>query len=398
MFQTLVRVPDDPLLGITAAFRRDAAPEKVDLGVGVYKDDQGTTPVPAAVRRAEQQLIAAQNTKTYVAPTGNAGFNAQMLDMVLGAGHAGRAGSAIAVQAPGGCGALRLGAELVKLASPATRIYLSDPTWANHAPLLGGAGLPIERYPYYSAADHSVLFPAMLESLDKAPAGSAIVLHACCHNPTGQDLDPAQWKAVTEVVARRGLLPFVDLAYQGLAESLEADVAAVRLMAQAVPEMLIAVSCSKNFGLYRERTGAIIAITASSEGAGIATGQLARIGRTIWSMPPDHGAAIVDRVLSQPELRREWSEELAAMTLRINSLRSTLAAALARLMPGSDFGWITRQRGMFSRLPLTQAMVTALRETHHVYVAPDGRANIAGVSTANVERVASAIAAVMSGR
>jgi aspartate aminotransferase len=397
MFELLTRVPDDPILGISAAFKRDTTPLKVDLGVGVYKDDRGHTPVPAAVKRAEAEVIAAQASKTYLTPVGNPGFNAQVLELVMGADHAGRKGDAAVAQAPGGSGALRLGAELLRVASPGSTIHVSDPTWANHIPLLGSAGFAIERYPYYSAAKHTVEFERMTGYLEALPSGAVVVLHACCHNPTGQDLTITQWAAIADIVARRGLMPFVDLAYQGLGDDLERDAASIRMFARQVPEMLVAVSCSKNFGLYRERTGLLIAVNSSAERAAITTGQLGRLARTIWSMPPDHGAAVVDRVLSTPELRRSWSDELAAMASRINGLRGLLADGLNARIPGGDFGWITRQRGMFSRLDLTPSMVEALRAQHHVYVAPDGRINIAGVSPANVDHVAAAIAAVMAG-
>jgi aspartate aminotransferase len=396
MFELLTRVPDDPILGISAAFRRDTTPLKVDLGVGVYKDDKGSTPVPSAVKRAEAQIIAAQSSKSYLSPIGNPGFNAQVMELVMGSDHAGRKGDAVAVQAPGGSGALRLGAELVRVSSPGSVVHVSDPTWANHIPLLGSAGFKIERYPYYSAAKHAVEFDRMSEHLEALPAGAVVVLHACCHNPTGQDLTITQWSAVADIVARRGLLPFVDLAYQGLGDDLERDAASIRLIAQQVPEMLVAVSCSKNFGLYRERTGLLIALTTSPERAAITSGQLGRLARTIYSMPPDHGAAIVDRVLSTPDLRASWTDELAAMAARINGLRGLLADALNARIHGADFSWITHQRGMFSRLDLIPSMVETLRERHHVYVAPDGRINIAGVSAANVDHVASAIAAVLA--
>jgi aspartate aminotransferase len=394
MFETLTRVPADPILGVSAAFQKDDSPIKVDLGVGVYKDDAGRTPVPGAVKRAEHDLIAAQTSKSYLSPIGNPGFNLRVAELVLGADLAGRKSDIAAAQAPGGSGALRLGAELVKLARPAASVHVSDPTWANHIPLLGSAGLQVERYPYYDAVRHSVDIDRMLAHLDALPAGSVVVLHACCHNPTGQDLDLAQWSAVAEVVARRGLLPYVDIAYQGLGDDLERDAASVRILARAVPEMLVAVSCSKNFGLYRERTGLLIAVSASAEQAAVNTGQLGRIARTIYSMPPDHGAAIVDKVLSTPTLRTEWTTELASMASRINGLRAILASHLTLHTGGADFSWITRQRGMFSRLDLSPEQVTRLRDEYHVYMAPDGRINIAGISETNVAHVATAVATV----
>ncbi len=395
MFETLTRVPDDPLLGITAAFRKDNTGVKVDLGVGVYKDESGNTPVLAAVRIAEQQVLAAQSSKTYLSPVGNPGFNAQVLELALGVDHAGRKGEAIGVQAPGGSGALRLGAELLKLASPGSVVHVSDPTWANHIPLMNGAGLRIEKYPYYNPTSHSVELAKMLAYLDALPAGAVVLLHASCHNPTGQDLTDQQWMQVAEVIKRRRLLPFMDIAYQGLGADLEADAAPIRLLARSVPEMLVAASCSKNFGLYRERTGLLIVLAETAERAAIGSGQLGRLARTIYSMPPDHGAAIVDRVLSQPELRQQWSAELAQMATRINDLRRLLASALTQHLRGADFSWIERQRGMFSRIEMAPERVVALREQHHVYVAPDGRMNIAGISPKNVGHVAESIAAVL---
>lgn len=395
MFQSLTRVPEDPILGISAAFRKDPAAHKVDLGVGVYKDESGATPVPAAVTVAEAELLAEQTTKAYLSPVGNPGFNAQVLALTLGADHAGRVGDAAAVQAPGGSGALRLGAELLRISNPAGVVHASDPTWANHVPLITGAGLKIERYPYYSAATHSVDLERMLSYFDGLPAGSVVLLHASCHNPTGQDLDATQWSAVAEVVKRRGLLPFIDMAYQGLGVNLDADAASIRMFARQVPEMLVAVSCSKNFGLYRERTGLLIVMTGSAEQAAVTTGHLGRIARTIYSMPPDHGAALVDRVLARPALRQQWQAELVAMADRINGLRALLAQRLAHHWNGADFSWITRQFGMFSRLDATPAMVARLRDQHHVYIAPDGRINIAGISARNVDHVATSIVEVM---
>jgi aspartate aminotransferase len=396
MLETLTRVPPDPILGVSAAFQADPSPDKVDLGVGVYKDEQGKTPVMRAVRAAEQEVLAAQATKTYLSPVGNPGCSAQMAALVLGSDHAGRKADLSLAQTPGGSGALRLGAELLQAARPGNSILVSDPTWANHIPLLGTVGLKVDRYPYYDAQNPGVLFDRMLGHLDAQPAGTIVVLHACCHNPTGQDLTPAQWSEVAAVVARRGLFPFMDLAYLGLGEDLDRDAASVRVMARAVPEMLVAVSCSKNFGIYRERTGVLMALSDGAERAGITTGHFGRLARTMWSMPPDHGAAIVDRVLSQPALRQDWMTELSHMANRINSLRALLADRLSAAA-GADYGWIAAQRGMFSRLPLSTAQVAFAREQHRLYMPPDGRINIAGVSPANVDRVAAGlIAAVRS--
>jgi len=394
MFDSLPRVPPDPILGVSAAFQADHSPDKVDLGVGVYKDDTGRTPVPRAVKRAETDLLATQDSKTYLTPVGNAAFNAQVAALTLGSDFAGRKADLALAQTPGGSGALRLGAALLTAARPGAAIHISDPTWANHLPLLGSAGLGIERYPYYDAARNALDFERMLAALEALAPGSLVLLHACCHNPTGEDLDPAQWAALAEVIARRQLLPFLDLAYQGLGEDLERDAASIRLLARAVPELLVAVSCSKNFGIYRERTGLLIAVTAGGEAGGIIAGQLGRLARTLWSMPPDHGAAVVERVLASAELRADWTLELQHMAARINALRALLAERLSAATQ-TDFGWIKRQRGMFSRLPLSAEQVQVARERHHLYMAPDGRINIAGLSPTNIDRVAQSLATVL---
>ncbi|MBM4192158.1 MAG: aspartate/tyrosine/aromatic aminotransferase [Gammaproteobacteria bacterium] len=396
MLETLIRVPPDPILGVTAALQKDESTDKVDLGVGVYKDDSGKTPIPRAVKRAEQEMLAAQTTKTYLSPIGNPDFNTQMAALTLGSDLVNRKGDLSLAQAPGGSGALRLGAELLLAARPGSSIHVSDPTWANHVPLLGNAGLRLETYPYYDAARNTLVFDRMIEHFDALPAGSVVLLHACCHNPTGQDLDGAQWSAVAEVLARRRLMPFIDMAYHGLGEDLDRDAASIRLIAKAVPELLVAVSCSKNFGIYRERTGMLAVLSAGSEPASVVTGQLSRLARSLWSMPPDHGAAIVDRVLSQPELRQDWMTELHHMANRINSLRSLLADRLSEATQ-RDFGWIKAQRGMFSRLPLSAEQVINAREALHIYMAPDGRINVAGVSSANVDYLTTGLASVMRG-
>ena len=396
MFETLEPLAPDSILGVTIAFRRDTSPLKVDLGVGVYRDDSGNTPVPAAVREAERVLIGAQTTKSYAGPAGNLDFNERIIALALGPLAAGLADRTSTIQTVGGCGALRLGAELVKVARPDTVVHVSDPTWANHEPLIGSSGMRLERYPYFDAARRAVAFDAMLAHIDKLPAASLVLLHACCHNPTGADLSPDQWRALAEVIERRGLVPFVDLAYQGFGDDLETDAAGLRALAGRVPELLLAVSCSKNFGLYRERTGALAVISASSGAkAAVATHQ-ARLARRMYSMPPDHGAAIVARVLADASLRRHWEEEVGSMVDRMKSLRALFAARLATRLPGHDFGWVTRQRGMFSLLGLPQADIARLRDEHHIYMPPDGRVNVAGISDANVDYVADAVANLLA--
>jgi aspartate aminotransferase len=398
MFDNLETLAPDPILGVTAAFRRDPDPTKVDLGVGVYRDEYGNTPVPAAVREAERALLAEQKTKVYVGPAGNLEFNERIVALALGPLAGQLQERTATIQTVGGCGALRMGAELLHAAAPDSVVHVSDPTWANHEPLLGNSGIALERYPYYEPATRSVAFDRMLGHIDRLPAGAVVLLHACCHNPTGVDLGPGQWRAVADVLERRNLVPFVDLAYQGFGDDLEADAAGLRLLAARLPTLLLAISCSKNFGLYRERAGAfaIVAENAATARA-IATHQ-ARTGRRMYSMPPDHGAAIAARVLGDPALRQAWEAELAAMVARMKQLRTLLAGRLAARCPDLDFSWLTRQRGMFSLLGLAPAAITALCSEEHVYMPPDGRINLAGVSDANVERVADSIARVISRR
>jgi aspartate aminotransferase len=392
MFETLDTLPPDPILGVTAAFRRDTSPLKVDLGVGVYRDESGNTPVPAAVRAAEQALIGAQTSKSYVGPAGNVEFNERIVALALGPLAASLADRTATIQTVGGCGALRLGAELVKVSRPDTIVHVSDPTWANHEPLIGSSGLRLERYPYFDAARREVAFDAMLAHISRLPSASLVLLHACCHNPTGADLAPAQWAALADVIVQRGLVPFVDLAYQGFGDDLDTDAAGLRVLAERVPEMLLAVSCSKNFGLYRERTGALAVITSSPAAKTATATHQARLARRMYSMPPDHGAAIVARLLADAGLRNQWQAEVGAMVGRMKSLRALLASRLAVRRPDLDFGWLLRQRGMFSLLGLTGAGIAQLRDEDHVYVPPDGRMNVAGISDANVDYVADAVA------
>jgi aspartate/tyrosine/aromatic aminotransferase len=396
MFDRLQTLPPDPILGLNAAFRRDESQHKIDLGIGVYRDQAGNTPVPAAVREAEQALLAAQSTKTYVGPAGNAEFNERITELALGPLAHSLRGRMAVMQTVGGCGALRIGAELLRAAAPDAVIHVSTPTWANHEPLVGSSGLALQRYPYYDAATRGVDFEHMRTQLAVLPAGAVILLHACCHNPTGADLTLDQWRSVAEIIETRGLLPFVDLAYQGLGDDLETDAAGLRLLAERVPEMLLAISCSKNFGLYRERVGALAVIGRAPTVAAALVSHQARIARRMYSMPPDHGAAVVARVLGDPQLRAAWTEELAAMTTRLLSLRELLASRLAACRPDRDFSWLVRHRGMFSLLPLPEAALVQLRERHHVYALTDGRVNVAGISASNVDRVADAIGSLLN--
>jgi aspartate aminotransferase len=380
-----------------AAFRADPDTRKVDLGVGVYRNDKGETPVLDAVRKAEAAVLARQTSKTYVAPAGNAGFNQAMEKLVFGADHPTLKANRIrTIQAPGGCGALRVGAELIRRAYPEAVVHVSTPTWANHVPLLTGSGMKLEQYPYYDGKTGGVNFSAMMDALDKVPARSIVLLHASCHNPTGADLSEAQWHDVLALVKQRSLIPYIDMAYQGLGTGVAEDAFGCRLFAAELPEVLVAVSCSKNFGLYRERTGVLHVITETVPAADAILSQLVRIARTLYSMPPDHGAAIVQEILANDALRGSWADELGGMRNRIAGLRRDLVAKLAKACPQRDFSFIERQRGMFSFLGVTKEQVQALRERHHVYMTDDSRMNIAGLKADNIGYFANAVASVLS--
>ncbi|MFO1393486.1 MAG: amino acid aminotransferase [Steroidobacteraceae bacterium] len=395
IFANLEQLPPDPILGVTAAFRADTAADKIDLGVGVFRDERGETPVPEAVREAERAVLAEQRSKTYVGPLGNLEFNERIVALALGPLAAGLRDRTATIQTVGGCGALRLGAELIRASRPDSIVHVSDPTWANHEPLLGTSGLSLQRYPYYDPATRGVDFERMRDHMASLPSGSIVLLHACCHNPTGADLGQDQWRALGDVIESHGLVPFVDLAYQGFGDDVESDVYGLRHLAARVPQLLLALSCSKNFGLYRERTGALAVVSASISGAAAIATHQARTARRMYSMPPDHGAAVAARVLGDAGLKAQWITELAGMVARMKGLRSLLADKLAERRPGKDFTWVTRHRGMFSLTGVTASGIVELRERFHVYVPPDGRINIAGVSEANVDRVADSLSAVL---
>ena len=399
MLERLDRLLPDPILGLMAAFRADPDPRKVDLGVGVYRDDQGDTPVLKAVRQAEQAVLARQNTKSYVAAAGNPGFNQAMERLVFGADHPVLTGGRVrTIQAPGGCGSLRLGAELIKAASPDSVVHVSTPTWANHIPLLSGCGLKLERYPYFDPATGGVNFSAMLATLERLPERAVVLLHASCHNPTGADLSEAQWRELLGVFKSRGLLPFIDMAYQGLGTGVAEDAFGIRLFCSELPEVAVAVSCSKNFGLYRERTGALHVVTETKTAADAVLTQLVRIARSIYSMPPDHGAAIVHEILDSSSLRELWTDEVAAMRKRIQGLRHDAVQQLRKTCPQRDFGFIESQRGMFSYLGITVDQVRELQSHHHVYMTDDSRINVAGLRRENIEYFAQAVAKVITTR
>jgi aspartate aminotransferase len=396
VFETLKPLPPDAILGIMTLFRADPSPEKIDLSVGVYQDEQGRTPVLESVKRAERAVIEAQDSKTYVAIAGNAAFNKGVEELLYGADHpALKAGRVATVQTPGGSGGLSVAAHLIARAKPGAKVWVSAPTWPNHLPLLKLAGLVLDEYPYYDFARHRVDIDAMLAKLETASAGDLVLIHGCCHNPCGGDLSREQWQAVAELCERRGLVPFIDIAYQGLAEGLDEDAYGVRLMAERLPEVVVVSSCSKNLGLYRERVGAASFVSKDAEAAKLTAANAANVARGIYSMPPDHGAAIVAKILHDPALRALWVQELTDMRTRLNGLRRLLVQKLAERNTPMDFSFIANERGMFSFLGIGKEQVIRLREEFHVYMVESSRVNIAGVNHSNVDRIADSIAAVL---
>lgn len=397
MFENLEKLPPDAIIGIMALSRADHSENKVDLSVGVYQDETGTTPIMECVRRAEHEIIESQKTKSYVAIAGNAGFNSGMEQLVLGEGSDLLASGRVAtVQAPGGSGGLCVAAHLLHRARPSARVHISDPSWPNHLPLLKLSGLHLEEYPYYDYREHRIDFAAMVAAVEHISHGDVLLLHGCCHNPCGADLSHEQWHVLAELCGRRRILPFIDLAYQGLSESIEADAYGVRLMAEHVPELIVVASCSKNFGLYRERVGAVFVVSRDKAIRDAVMTNLANVARGLYSMPPDHGAAIVDRVLHDAELRELWVSEVAGIRDRINGLRSLLVEKLRERKTPRDFSFIEKERGMFSFLGLNREQVVRLREEFHIYMIESSRINIAGINAANVDYTADSIAAVLN--
>ena len=390
MLETLSPQPQDKILALIAAFRDDPRAAKIDLGVGVYKDATGLTPVMRAVKAAEKRLWEVETTKTYTGLAGDPAFNAAMVQMILGDGFADRAASAAT---PGGTGAIRQALELIRLASPSATVWLSNPTWPNHPSIIKYLKMPMAEYRYFDAATGGIDFAGLMADLASVKAGDAVLLHGCCHNPTGANLTADQWSEVADLLAARGAIPFIDLAYQGFGDGLEADAAATRMIAARFPEVLIAASCSKNFGIYRERTGVLIALTSADRKATV-QGNLAFLNRQNYSFPPDHGARLVTMILADPALTADWKAELEEVRLIMLTLRQSLADTLRRATNSDRFDFIAHHRGMFSRLGLTEAQVETLRADHGIYMVSDSRINIAGLNARTVPILAAAIAKV----
>ena len=396
MFQSIERRPPDPILGLSAAFKKDTNPNKIDLGVGVYKDESGKTPVVSAIKKAEKLLWETEDSKSYIAQAGPEGFNSYMASMILGENSSAlKEQRACSVLAPGGSGALRVAAEFVSSNFSDTRTWVSTPTWANHVPLLSSAGLKLVEYPYYNYDKHEIDIDRMMDTLKQASVGDLVLVHGCCHNPCGGDLSKEQWQAFAEAAEKQGFTPFVDLAYQGLGDGLEEDAYGLRLLTEKLPEVIIASSCSKNFGLYRERTGAVLMVGETADQVSASASQLLSTARQIYSMPPSHGAAMVEIVLSDPELKQEWLVELTGMRERINGLRSQLVAKLKSAGVDQDFSFIEREKGMFSFLGLNPEQVQRLIDDYSIYMVKSSRINVAGISNSNIDYLVDALAKVL---
>jgi aspartate aminotransferase len=392
MFQTLETAAPDAIYAVMAAVRADPRPHKIDLSIGVYHDRERRTPIMAAVREAERRLLATEASKSYLDLAGHDRFNAGMTALVFG--DAGR-DRIRAAQTPGGTGAVRLLAELVRRARPDARMWLSAPTWPNHPAIMRAVGLETRSYPYFDSATNEVQADAMLAALGAAGPGDVVLLHGCCHNPTGAELTPEHWDRIAGLAVARGFLPFVDFAYQGFGDGLEEDALGLRRLAARVPEMLVAASCSKNFGLYRDRVGCAFVLGASPERADVVLGQLLGIARANYSSPPAHGAAVVGAILDDAALRAEWRTELDDMRAHMLGLRHRLAASLRARCNGDRFDFLARHRGMFSLLGAAPEQVARLRDEHAVYLVGAGRINIAGLPEAEVDRFADALIAVL---
>jgi len=393
LFASLSPRPADAILGLIAEYKKDPRPQKIDLGIGVYRTVDGETPVLDVVKQAERRILESQTSKGYLGTAGEPAFNAAMQSLIFA--DSVNSERLTTVQTPGGSGSLRVAASLLQQFTTVSPVWVSDPTWSNHVPLLGGAGLELQPYPYYDTDKHVIRVDAMLETLRAIPTGETVLFHACCHNPSG--LDPADdtWRAITDIVVERELLPFIDMAYQGFSRGLDEDAFAIRHMAERVPEMIVSSSCSKNFGLYRDRVGTLSVMTADAETSATIASQLSFIARTIYSMPPDHGAAIVSTILADDSLTSHWHSELADMRERLRDMRELIGNALQDKAPDHDFSHLVRATGMFCFLGVSSEQIATLKNDFGVYVVGSSRVNIAGITPANVDYLAESIAAVL---
>ncbi|MDO6489211.1 amino acid aminotransferase [Colwellia sp. 6_MG-2023] len=395
MFSQLKQLPPDPILGLSVKFKADANANKIDLGAGIYKDENGHTPVLSCVKAAEKFRLENEKSKAYLGSAGSALFNEKMTSLMLGDHKVISENRIRTVSTPGGTGALRTAGEFIKSCTPGATIWVSNPTWANHQGVFTAAGLIVKTYPYYDYENKTLDFDGMLEALKQVSKDDAVLLHACCHNPSGMDLNQEQWQQVAEVAKQVGFMPVVDMAYQGFGQDLDADAFGLRLMADTVEQMIICSSCSKNFGLYRERIGACSIIGKSAIAADIINSVLLSVVRVNYSMPPAHGAAIVETILSSAELTTQWHGELKEMRDRINGMRQLLVDQLAANGVTRDFSFITTQNGMFSFLGIDKEQVQRLQDEYSIYIVGSSRISLAGISPDNVNYLTQSIAKVL---
>ena len=396
MFESISPAPPDAILGLTDAFKADSNPEKINLGVGIFKDDLGQTPIMEAVKKAEAQLLQTETTKSYLPIPGSAAYAEGVSRLLLGEGHeAISSGRLVVAHTPGGTGGLRVGADFLKKFRPDATVWVSSPTWANHKGVFSAAGFPVSEYTYYDPEAKGLDADAWMEDLKKIPAGDIVLLHVCCHNPTGVDPNADQWEQIADLAEECGWFPFFDFAYQGFGTSIEADRAPLELFAERGLEFLVAGSCSKNFGLYNERTGSVSLCATSAEAAQHSFSHLKTVIRTNYSNPARHGGAIVETILGDSDLTQLWREELDAMRDRIHSVRTSFVDALESRGAAQDFSFIRKQNGMFSFSGLTQDQVQVLKEKHSIYIVGSGRINVAGITSSNLDRLCDAIASVV---
>ncbi len=397
MLSELQQRPADPILGLSVKFKADDNPQKIDLGPGIYKDEHGDTPILACVKAAEQHRLETEASKTYISSAGSPLFNQKIAELNLGEHKVIQENRIRTVSTPGGTGALRIAGELINAARPGATIWVSNPTWANHQGVFTAAGLKVKAYPYYDYDNKCLDFAGMLEALKNVPKNDAVLIHACCHNPSGMDLSKDQWQQIADLANVIGFLPVIDMAYQGFGSGLDEDAYGLRLIADVVDEMIHCSSCSKNFGLYRERIGACSVIANSAEAADRVASVLMPTIRVNYSMPPAHGAAIVETILSSDELTTQWHAELAAMRNRIGDMRQLLVDKLQAQGVTRDFSFIARQNGMFSFLGINAEQVQRLMDEHSIYIVGSSRVNVAAISRDNVDYLTQAIASVLKG-
>lgn len=395
MFSQLTQLPADPILGLSVKFKADVNPNKIDLGAGIYKDESGHTPVLSCVKTAERFLVENENSKAYLSSAGSVLFNEKMTSLMLGDHKVIRENRIRTISTPGGTGALRNAGEFIKTCTPGATIWVSNPTWANHQGVFTAAGLNVKTYPYYDYENNGLDFEGMLAALKQVSKNDAVLLHACCHNPSGMDLNKEQWQQIADVAKQVGFIPVVDMAYQGFGQDLDTDAFGLRLMADTVEQMIICSSCSKNFGLYRERIGACSIIGKDSISADIISSVLLSVVRVNYSMPPAHGAAIVETILSSAELTTQWHGELTEMRDRINGMRQLLVDQLTANGVTRDFSFITKQNGMFSFLGIDKEQVQRLQDEFSIYIVGSSRISLAGISSDNVNYLTQSIAKVL---